>query len=135
MIAGNDKLEDKGAASVSGAASRSCLADVLLITRDREWAASVEKMLNDNLYGASVALNSDQVVKRLKDTWHHLVLIDLDSIDLDATHFRFELKCVSFRMTRPPKKIGHAYYKYYVFVRPEKLKAGWDRDRIMNGEL
>ncbi|HPJ08882.1 MAG TPA: aminotransferase, partial [Deltaproteobacteria bacterium] len=23
------------------------------------------------------------------------------------------------------------YYKYYVFIRPEKLKAGWDRDRVM----
>ena len=45
---------------------------------------------------------------------------------------RLELKCVSFRVTKPPEKISHAYYKYYVFVRPEKLKAGWDRDRIMN---
>lgn len=43
-----------------------------------------------------------------------------------------ELKCVSFRVTKPPEKIGHAYYKYYVFFRPKKLKAGWDRDRIMN---
>jgi len=39
-------------------------------------------MLNVNLYGASVALNGDQVVERLKDTWYHLVLIDLDSIDV-----------------------------------------------------
>jgi dTDP-4-amino-4,6-dideoxygalactose transaminase len=36
------------------------------------------------------------------------------------------------RVTKSPEKIGHAYYKYYVFVRPEKLKAKWDRDRIMN---
>jgi dTDP-4-amino-4,6-dideoxygalactose transaminase len=50
----------------------------------------------------------------------------------EATHFRLELKCVSFRVTKPPEHVGHAYYKYYVFVRPEKLKAGWDRDRIMN---
>ena len=21
--------------------------------------------------------------------------------------------------------VGHAYYKYYVFVRPERLKSGW----------
>ena len=35
-------------------------------------------------------------------------------------------------MTKPPEHISHAYYKYYVFVRPEKLKTGWDRDRIMN---
>ncbi len=26
----------------------------------------------------------------------------------------------------------HAYYKYYVFIRKESLKDGWDRDRIMS---
>ena len=36
------------------------------------------------------------------------------------------------RVTAPPENVRHAYYKYYVFVRPERLKAGWDRDRIMN---
>jgi dTDP-4-amino-4,6-dideoxygalactose transaminase len=25
----------------------------------------------------------------------------------------------------------HAYYKYYVYVRPENLAAGWSRDRII----
>ena len=34
-------------------------------------------------------------------------------------------------MTIPPVGEDHAYYKYYVFVRPETLKAGWSRDRIM----
>ncbi len=37
----------------------------------------------------------------------------------------------ALRVTRPPASIGHAYYKYYVFVRPENLRKGWDRDRIM----
>ena len=36
------------------------------------------------------------------------------------------------RVTLPPENVLHAYYKYYVFVRPELLKPGWDRDRIMN---
>lgn len=36
------------------------------------------------------------------------------------------------RVTVPPKTVQHAYYKYYVFVRPEKLKVGWSRDRIMS---
>ena len=36
------------------------------------------------------------------------------------------------RLTLPPEQVRHAYYKYYVFVRPEQLKDGWDRDRIMN---
>ena len=26
----------------------------------------------------------------------------------------------------------HAEYKYYAYVRPERLREGWDRDRIMN---
>ncbi|MBM9520881.1 DegT/DnrJ/EryC1/StrS aminotransferase family protein [Desulforhopalus vacuolatus] len=36
------------------------------------------------------------------------------------------------RVTLPGDEIFHSYYKYYVFVRPDMLKEGWDRDRIMN---
>jgi dTDP-4-amino-4,6-dideoxygalactose transaminase len=35
------------------------------------------------------------------------------------------------RVTIPPGHIEHAYYKYYAFVRPEKLAAGWTRERII----
>lgn len=35
------------------------------------------------------------------------------------------------RVTVPPKHIGHAYYKYYAFVRPEVLRPEWTRDRII----
>jgi dTDP-4-amino-4,6-dideoxygalactose transaminase len=35
------------------------------------------------------------------------------------------------RVTVPPDGVGHAYYKYSVFVRPEALAPGWNRDRIM----
>jgi len=38
----------------------------------------------------------------------------------------------SLRLTSPPAEIFHSYYKYYIFVRPDSLKQGWDRDRIMN---
>ena len=38
----------------------------------------------------------------------------------------------AIRLTVPEEKFYHAYYKYYVFVCPEKLKDGWTRDRIMN---
>jgi dTDP-4-amino-4,6-dideoxygalactose transaminase len=37
----------------------------------------------------------------------------------------------ALRVTIPPDEVHHTYYKYYVFVRPELLKDGWDRDRIM----
>lgn len=38
----------------------------------------------------------------------------------------------ALRVTVPFDVISHAYYKYYVFVRPEMIAPGWDRDRIMN---
>jgi DNA-binding NtrC family response regulator len=59
------------------------LGDVLIVSGDEGWAASIGKMLNDNLYETSVALNGDQIIERLiKHTWYHLILIDLDSIDV-----------------------------------------------------
>jgi dTDP-4-amino-4,6-dideoxygalactose transaminase len=35
------------------------------------------------------------------------------------------------RVPLPPPHTTHAYYKFYAFVRPEKLQPGWDRDRIL----
>lgn len=35
------------------------------------------------------------------------------------------------RTTPAPAEIGHAAYKAYLFLRPEYLKDGWSRDRIM----
>jgi dTDP-4-amino-4,6-dideoxygalactose transaminase len=35
------------------------------------------------------------------------------------------------RIPVPPPDVGHAYYRLYVFVRPEQLAAGWDRERVM----
>jgi hypothetical protein len=40
-------------------------------------------------------------------------------------------KLPAVRATIPPAEIGHAYYKYYCFLRPERLRSGWDRDRVM----
>lgn len=37
----------------------------------------------------------------------------------------------ALRVTAPPEHIGHSYYKYYAFVRPEALGANWSRDRIL----
>lgn len=36
------------------------------------------------------------------------------------------------RTPMPGEDIYHSFYKFYTFVRPEKLKPGWDRDRVMN---
>jgi len=43
-------------------------------------------------------------------------------------HFK---KIPGLRVTVPPGDIYHAYYKYYVFIKPEMLKKDWDRDRVI----
>ncbi len=41
------------------------------------------------------------------------------------------LNIPALRVAKPPENIFHAYYKYYVFVQPEMLKKGWNRERII----
>ena len=38
----------------------------------------------------------------------------------------------ALRVTVPPAQFFHSYYKYYVFLRPERLRSGWTRDRIID---
>jgi dTDP-4-amino-4,6-dideoxygalactose transaminase len=40
-------------------------------------------------------------------------------------------KIGGLRVTVPPAEIRHSYYRYYAFVRPDCLRGGWDRDRII----
>lgn len=40
-------------------------------------------------------------------------------------------QCPALRIPRPPAFVEHAYYKYYAFVRPQRLRAGWTRDRMV----
>lgn len=35
------------------------------------------------------------------------------------------------RIPTPPDSVYHAYYKYYAFLRPERLRDEWDRNAIM----
>jgi dTDP-4-amino-4,6-dideoxygalactose transaminase len=35
------------------------------------------------------------------------------------------------RTPLPPEHVGAAYYRFYTFVRPDHLREGWDRDRIL----
>ena len=37
----------------------------------------------------------------------------------------------ALRVPEIPAHVEHAAYKCYVFVRPDSLRAGWDRDRLM----
>jgi dTDP-4-amino-4,6-dideoxygalactose transaminase len=45
-----------------------------------------------------------------------------------ARHFR---TITALRVTEPGPEILHSYYRYYVYVRPDKLKNEWSRDRII----
>jgi dTDP-4-amino-4,6-dideoxygalactose transaminase len=38
----------------------------------------------------------------------------------------------ALRVTMPPEEVRHSYYKYYVFVRPERLHENWTRQRIID---
>jgi len=38
---------------------------------------------------------------------------------------------LALRLPLPPSDVQHAYYKFYAFLRPEKLKPHWDRQRIL----
>lgn len=39
--------------------------------------------------------------------------------------------CPALRVPLPAAEVEHAWYKFYMFVRPEMLGGGWSRDRIM----
>jgi dTDP-4-amino-4,6-dideoxygalactose transaminase len=36
----------------------------------------------------------------------------------------------ALRIPRPPASVRPAYYRYYAYVRPERLAPGWSRDRV-----
>lgn len=51
-----------------------------------------------------------------------------------ANALRLELalsEMPALRIARPAEDVRHAYYRYYAFVEADRLRAGWDRDRIM----
>ena len=48
--------------------------------------------------------------------------------ELDKAASEFD----SIRLISVPSYIEHAEYKHYMFVKPEQLADGWDRDRIVN---
>ena len=38
----------------------------------------------------------------------------------------------SLRISKPDTDVYHSYYRFFIMVIPEKLKEGWNRDRILN---
>jgi dTDP-4-amino-4,6-dideoxygalactose transaminase len=39
--------------------------------------------------------------------------------------------CPAVRLIQPDHGIGHAYYKFYAFIREDRLQPSWTRDRII----
>lgn len=37
----------------------------------------------------------------------------------------------ALRIPRAPDHVLHAYYKFYAFLRPDRLRTGWSRDRVV----
>lgn len=58
--------------------------------------------------------------------WHAARRANAERI-LDAAR-----SCEALRVPEVPAHIEHAWYKCYVFVRPEALASGWSRDRIFS---
>lgn len=50
----------------------------------------------------------------------------------NALHLAAALKdCSAVRVPLPSESITHAWYKFYVYVKPEAMADGWNRDRIL----
>ena len=78
---------------------------------------------NLRMSGVAAAIGSVQV-RRMAD-WHamrHRNAVIL--ADILGT-------CPGLRVPMPGPDVTHAWYRFYAFVRPERLKSGWDRDRIL----
>jgi len=64
-------------------------------------------------------------LRRMAD-WHRARTANAERILAVAEKFPGAL-----RVPRPPADVEHAWYKCYVFVRPDGLGEGWTRDRII----
>jgi dTDP-4-amino-4,6-dideoxygalactose transaminase len=42
------------------------------------------------------------------------------------------LDCPLVRIPELPENVYHAQYKFYVYLNPERLKVGWDRERLIS---
>lgn len=63
-------------------------------------------------------------LKKLPE-WHKARLANSETIEAQCR------KIDAIRVPPIPSYITHARYKSYVFIRPEKLKPGWSRDRVI----
>lgn len=80
---------------------------------------------------------------RLTEMQAAIGLIQLTKLNAWIAHRRRNAQILSdclsglaaLRLTIPPENVGHAYYKYYAFLRPEGLRAGWNRGRVVEAAI
>jgi len=60
-----------------------------------------------------------KIAERIRRRRHYATILDAAFAQIPA-----------LRVARPPARACSAYYRYYVYLRPEKLASGWTRDRI-----
>lgn len=63
-------------------------------------------------------------LKRINE-WHRARCQNASKILEVAQH------CDALRVPLPPEYIEHAWYKCYVFIRLDRLRKGWSRDRVI----
>lgn len=63
---------------------------------------------------------------RYMSAWHEARKRNAETIVAAAS------QCPALRVPSVPDYIEHAWYKAYVFVKPERLREGWTRDRVMS---
>jgi dTDP-4-amino-4,6-dideoxygalactose transaminase len=62
---------------------------------------------------------------RRMESWHHSRLANARAI------WHCARSLPGLRVPKIPPSVEHAAYRCYVFVEPERLRSGWNRDRIM----
>lgn len=63
---------------------------------------------------------------RYMPAWHEARQRNAETIVAAAS------QCPALRVPGVPDYVEHAWYKAYVFVKPELLREGWTRDRVMS---
>ena len=78
---------------------------------------------NYRLTEPQAAIGRRQLAKL--DEWHRIRTAHA------AIYLRELAALPGIRVPAPPAHVEHAWYKFYFFLRPERLRPGWTRDRVL----
>lgn len=78
---------------------------------------------NMRMTSIQAVLGSNQLARL--PAWHEHRRRNAEALRASLGH------CSALRIPHPPSHVRHAWYRFYAFVRPEALRDGWSRDRIL----